>query len=129
MLRMALARSYAALARRDLDFVAQVFFHADTALEFGDDVGPDYDRRYQGRALAFDAYRRWLEEWGEMRREPAGFVDRGDVVVVLGKEHVRGESSGLEIERELGQVLRLRGGAVAELTEYRTWDEALRAAQ
>lgn len=124
ILRELVERSYAALEREDFD-VLQALYHPDSALNFRGDIGPDYEDRYEGRDLLFDAYRRWLQDWGTVRREPIGFVDRGETLVVLGHEITRGESSGLEVDRELGQVFRLRGAGVAEQTEYRSWDEAL----
>ena len=123
-LRALVDRSYAALNRQDFD-VVKASYLPDAALNFADDVGIDYDDRYEGRELAFDIYRRWLDEWGFVRREPVGFVDRGDVIVVLAHEHVRGQSSGLEVDRELGAVFRLRGAGVAEQWEFFSWDEAI----
>lgn len=56
---------------------------------------------------------------------PVGFVDRGDALVVPARERVRGEGSGVEIERELGQVFHLRGAGVVEHVEYPEWRAAL----
>lgn len=125
VLRDTIDRSYAALAREDLEMTETLYYRDDVVLHFADDVGPDYEPSYAGRAVVFAAYRRWLDEWDVMEREPFGFVDRGETLVVLGRERVRGESSGLEIERELGQVFRLRGAGVAEQWEYRSWAAAL----
>ena len=124
VIRSLVDRSYAALNRQDFDFVEACYL-PDTALNFANDVGVDYDDRYEGRDLTFEVYRRWLEEWGFVRREPHGFVDRGDTVVILARERVRGESSGLEVDRELGAVFRLRGAGIAEQWEFFSWDEAL----
>ena len=125
LLRDTVDRAYAALAREDLEFTAALYYHQDAILHFGDDVGPDYEPTYEGRDVLFEMYALWLREWGSLRREPIGFIDRGETIVVLGRERVRGESSGLEVDRELGQVMRLRGAAVAEQWEYRSWAEAL----
>ena len=127
VVKSVLDRSYAALARGDIELTEKLFFHPDSILNFGDDVGVDYAPRYEGRAESFAIYRQWLAEWEEMHREPVGFVDRGETLVVLARERVRGSSSGLEIERELGQVFRLRGPGIAEHSEYRSWDAALSA--
>lgn len=126
-LRMVADRAYSALNREDLELVERLFYRRDVVLNFAGDIGPDYASRYEGRDECFRIYRQWLKEWGTVRRRPFGFVDRGNVVVFLGYETIRGESSGLEIERELGQVFRLRGAGVAEQTEFRSWDEALAA--
>ena len=125
ILRDTIDRAYAALRREDLELPARLYYHPEAVLRFADDVGMDYEDRYQGRDLVFDVYRQWLEEWGHMQREPIGYVDRGDTLVVLGRERVRGELSGLEVERELAQVFRLRGAIVLEHTEYRSWARAL----
>ena len=124
-LKAVIDHSYSALSRGDLELTARLFFHPDSVLIFGEDPGPDYERRYEGRERSFDAYRRWMEEWGSLQRRPVGFVDRGDRLVVLGRELVRGESSGVELDRELGQVFRLRGASVIEHVEYRNWKNAV----
>lgn len=124
-LRIVLERSFAALNRQDLELVERLFYHPDMVLHFAVDVGPDYADRYEGRDECFRIYRQWLHEWGTLRREPVGFVDRGDVLIVLGREIIRGASSGLEIDRELAQFFRLRGAGVIEQTEFGDWDEAL----
>jgi hypothetical protein len=62
---------------------------------------------------------------GSRVRTAALKVDRGDVVIVLGRETIRGESSGLEVDRELAQLFRLRGAGVADQAKFRSWDEAL----
>ena len=124
LLKAVMDHAFSALNRQDLELVQRLFYLPDMVLEFADDVGPDFAARYEGRDECFRIYRLWLEEWGTLRREPVGFVDRGETVVVLGREVVRGESSGLEVDRELGQRFRLRGAGVAEQIEYRSWDEA-----
>ena len=124
-LRTIVDRSYAALNRSDLELVKRLFYHPDMALNFAADVGMDFDSRYEGREACFDAYSRWMHEWDGVRREPVGFVDRGDVLVVLCRELMRGASSGLAIDRELAQVFRLRGAGVIEQTEFDSWDKAL----
>jgi hypothetical protein len=125
LLRLAFDYAYAAQLRRDLELAAQLFYDPDAVLNFPDEIGPDYERRYEGREELFAAYRRWLSEWEGVRRDVVGFVDRGEHVVVLAREHMRGESSGLEVDREVGQVYRLRGAVAVEHWEYRSWAEAL----
>jgi ketosteroid isomerase-like protein len=126
-LKAVMERGYAALNRGDLEFLKRLLYLPDMTLRFVGDIGPDFGGRYEGRDACFDAYERWLTEWGSVRREAVGFVDRGEVLVVLVREVMRGEGSGLEVEREVGQWFRLRGAGIAEQVEYRSWDEALAA--
>ena len=127
VLKVVFARSYAALNRGDLDLIKRLLYRPEMALVFVGDLGPDYLPRYEGRDACFDAYERWMAEWGGVERVPVGFVDRGEVIVSLAREIMRGESSGLEVEREVGQRFRLRGAGVIEQTEFRSWQEALAA--
>jgi hypothetical protein len=124
-LKAVLARSFAALNRGDLELVKRLFYLPDMELSFVGDIGPDFGGRYVGRDACFDAYIRWMQEWGSLRREPVAFADRGEVIVVLGRETMRGAGSGLEVQREVGQRFRLRGAGVIEQTEFRSWDEAM----
>lgn len=118
-------RAFAATNRGDVEF-AKLFYRPDVVLRFSEQMGPDFLMRYEGRDAMFEAYLRWIESWGGQVRVPLGFIDRGDHLIMLLRERMRGETSGLEVEREVGQVVRLRGGLVAEQIEYRSWDEALR---
>ena len=121
---LATDRAFAATNRGDLEF-AKLFYRPDVVLRFSEQI-PDFLMRYDGRDAMFEAYRCWIQSWGGQERIPLGFVDRGDHLIVLVRERMRGETSGLEVEREVGQVVRLQGGLVAEQIEYRSWDEALR---
>ena len=56
-------------------------------------------------------------------------LDLGDDrLLVLGSFHLTGHGSGMELEREVAQLLTLRGGLVAHEQYFFDWEKGLRAA-
>lgn len=84
---------------------------------------------FYGREETFDAYRAWLEPWGELRREPRELIDLGDRVVVLIEESGRGAGSGIEASQLIANVHTLGPrGVIVKHVEYNNWESALDAA-
>ncbi len=65
------------------------------------------------------------QAWDEVRFEPTDFVDQGDRVVVLQREHRRGRQSGVEIHADTASVVWLRDGRVWRLVGYMDQEAAL----
>ena len=108
----------------------------DTALaEYAPDVewvempslGPDA-ASYTGTEELRKAVRSWIERWREYETQISRYAQAGDEVVVLSRERGRGGLSGVEVERELGQVATVRGGRIVRVRLYGSWSEALEAA-
>jgi ketosteroid isomerase-like protein len=68
------------------------------------------------------------QEWEHVRFEPTEFVDAGDRVVVLQREHRRGLHSGIELHDETAAVVWLRDGRVWRIQGYMDPAAALEAA-
>ena len=69
-----------------------------------------------------------LEAWDERRLEAEDFIDAGDWVVILQREHRRGKGSGVEVEAEIGIVFDVRDGHVARIQGYMDRAAAIEAA-
>jgi uncharacterized protein len=122
------------LARRSVEAFAAGDWK--TTLEFVDaevewietpGLGPDAGV-YRGIEEVRDAVESWTGMWTDYAFEVRDYLDAGDQVVVLVQERGRGRSTGVSVERELGQVLTVRGGKVGRVRLYGSWAEALEAA-
>jgi uncharacterized protein len=78
-----------------------------------------------------DGYREWtatMEESFEVWQiHPEVFRERGDKVVVLGRMHLRGRGSGLELDQESGWVVDVRDGKMTRFQAFLNHEEALAA--
>jgi ketosteroid isomerase-like protein len=79
-----------------------------------------------------DELRAYREDWGQMLGaltfESEEVIDRGDVVVAVGRIRGIGVGSGAEIEVPIGFLSRFRDGLVVRVEEYLDPEEALQAA-
>jgi ketosteroid isomerase-like protein len=79
-----------------------------------------------------DELRGYREDWEQMveglKFESENIVDRGDVVVAVGRIKGTGAGSGAEIEVPIGFVSRFRNGLVVRVEEYLDPNQALEAA-
>jgi ketosteroid isomerase-like protein len=89
----------------------------------------DIDTVYRGREGARQFTERWHGAWERIRFDPHWLVDcGGGLVLLLHRVAGRGRTSGLELEDEVGHVLRFDGGLIAEEHAWLgSWDPALRA--
>jgi ketosteroid isomerase-like protein len=75
---------------------------------------------------------RWRADMGDVwesyRTEPEEFFDGDEVVVVFTRERGRGKGSGVEIDRHIAFLCRLRTGRVSEIRLYLDREQALRDA-
>jgi ketosteroid isomerase-like protein len=123
--RLILPYSYGTLNRRDLRALAALYFAEDIVMRFGGDRPPGFQAEFTGHDDAMRAYGELMDDWGALERKPVAYAERGDLLIVLVRQHTEGSASGLSIDVEIGQVYRLRGGIVAEYVEYRSWAEAI----
>jgi len=91
----------------------------DPELEFLGTVGGlgegDVSRGVAGFARAMFEDR---QEWEQVEFEPTEFVDAGDRVVVLQREHRRGRHSGVELDVDTAAVVWLRDGRAWRIQGY-----------
>ncbi len=80
--------------------------------------------------MATSGLRRWLQGWldafEELSIEPQDFLPVGDYVAVPTHQRFRSKV-GVEVEQDVTQVLRFRGGKVIYGTGYRVRSKALEA--
>jgi ketosteroid isomerase-like protein len=75
---------------------------------------------YRGGRGALDAWRRWLEAWGEFSTEfedpiPAGKVEGRERIVGLNRLRGRGKESGVAVDREVGVIFECDGGVIRRM--------------
>jgi ketosteroid isomerase-like protein len=79
-----------------------------------------------------DELRAYRQDWGQMlgalRFESERIIDRGDVVISIGRISGTGAGSGAATEVPIGFVLRFRDGSVIKVEEFLDPGEALEAA-
>ena len=68
------------------------------------------------------------ETWEEFRFEEGEVRDLGDSVLWLGRVHMKGGASQLELDQEFANLFLLRDGLIARSTAFLSWAEALQAA-
>jgi ketosteroid isomerase-like protein len=117
------------LGGSDLEDTAQLF---DPEVEFHGTVGGlDEGRVAHGLTQAVQSF--WgeedLEAWDERRLETEGFIDAGDVVVVLLREYRRGRRSGIELETPTAVVCAVSAGRVVRVQGYMDRHAAREAAR
>jgi ketosteroid isomerase-like protein len=90
-------------------------------------LGPD-PSSYSGVEEMRGALQSWFGMWSEYRSEVERYVDRGDEIVVLSREHGKAALTGIEVDRELAQLATVKGGKIVRVRLYGSWDEGLEAA-
>src|ERR1700731_2289128 len=78
---------------------------------FNPDVYEGYEGIMRWRADVDDV-------WESYQMEPQEFFDGDDVVVVSARERGRGRGSGVEVDRRITFLCRLRSGRVSEIRSY-----------
>jgi ketosteroid isomerase-like protein len=106
------------------DLIAQV---ADPDIEWVEDPRRADGFVYRGHEGVEQAFERWLEHWDEYGYEAERFVDHGDDVLVIGREHGRGMTSGASVSSRIYAAWTIRGGKIARYREFYDEQEALAA--
>ncbi len=112
--------------REDWPRVAELM---DPEIELHGTVGGVEEGRItRGLAEVIQEYEKDGEAWEERRIEPEKFLDAGDQVVVLLREHLRGKGSGVELEGETAAVLTVHEGRVTRMQGFMDRAAARKAA-
>jgi uncharacterized protein len=122
-------RSFEAFARGDLD-AAFADFHPDVEwCTSSDEPDQEIYRGIEGlRRFAAAIEEPWEDRFAQTVSAD-DFIDLGEWVVVPWHGQLHGRGSGLEIEVWETYAVRLRGGKVVRVDEYRTKEEALEAVE
>ncbi len=75
----------------------------------------------RGFASVWDTWEDFSFEEGEVR-------DLGDSVLWLGRVHMKGGASHLELDQEFANLFLIRDGLISRVTAFLGWAEALQAA-
>ena len=75
-----------------------------------------------------DGYREWVQTMEESfetwELHPETFEEGEDAVLVIGRMHLRGRASGVELDQETGWIVNVREGRMWRLRSFLSHDEA-----
>jgi ketosteroid isomerase-like protein len=94
----------------------------DPEIEWYEDPQRADARVYRGHGGVRESFERWLDQWDEYGTEAERFVDCGDDVLVIAREHGRGARSGATVSARIFVVVTFRDGKVLRYREF--YDEA-----
>ena len=106
------------------ELIAQV---ADPDIEWVEEPQNVDGRIYRGHEGVQQSLERWLDQWDEFGYEAERFVDCGDDVLVVGREHGRGITSGAPVTSRHYSVWTIRAGKIARYREFYDEHTALEA--
>jgi ketosteroid isomerase-like protein len=93
----------------------------DPEIEWYEDPQRADARVYRGHAGVRESFERWLDQWDEYGGEAERFVDCGDKVLAVAREHGRGARSGATVGSRIFIVMTFHG----KVLRYREfYDEA-----
>jgi ketosteroid isomerase-like protein len=81
-----------------------------------------------GKEAMQGLFLQWITSFDDFHWQTLEYIDAGDLVLVVLKFSGRMRGSGAEVGFDETWVHRVRDGLVCEVHEYRTKDEAVRAA-
>lgn len=83
---------------------------------------------YRGREECSEGFASVWETWEEFHFEESEIRDLGDSVLWLGRVHMKGGASHIELDQEFANHFLLRDDLIARATAFLSWTEALGAA-
>ena len=113
------------------DFTS-VFAAYDPSIEWrlapGWAIASDFEPVYHGHEGVRAFWRAWFAAWETASFEYEELIDAGDSVVAILSQHVRGRTSGVELEwTSYGQVWTIRDSKIVRVAFFPTRGEALDA--
>ena len=82
---------------------------------------------YRGHDAVKQSWERWLDQWDEYGFEAERFVDCGDDVLVVSREHGRGMTSGASVSARIYSVFTIHTEKIDRYREFYDEDAALKA--
>jgi ketosteroid isomerase-like protein len=95
--------------------IAQV---CDPEIEWVEDPQRADGQVHRGHEGVRRSWERWLEQWEEFGGEAERFVDCGEDVLVIAREHGRGATSGASVSSRIFAVFTIRAGKIARYREF-----------
>jgi ketosteroid isomerase-like protein len=100
----------------------------DPEIEWHEDPQRADGRVYRGHSGVRESWERWLDQWDEYGTEAERFVDCGDDVLIVAREHGRGARSGATVSARNFIVITFRDGKILRYREFYDEVAALEAA-
>jgi ketosteroid isomerase-like protein len=117
-------RIFEALARGDVEAMVR---ECDAEVEYVSLVAAVEGASYRGHSGVRSFFSDLTEAWDVWIPHVERFESEGDSVLAIGTSQIRGRGSGMDMEFEWGQVLRLRDGKVLYGRMYPRHEEAEQA--
>ena len=115
-----------AFNRRDLAAMTERF---DPEIEWSPGGPAAVERAvYRGRDEVSEGFAATWETWELFHLEQHEVRDLGDATLWLGRSHLRGGASQVELDQEFAVHLLIDGGKIARIQGFSEWREALEAA-
>jgi hypothetical protein len=128
LLRRQVLSGWSAFSRADLDLML-VRYAADYRFEpWPEFVDAGVRSSYTGHAGLREMLADIRESWEQIEMTPHAILDAGDRFVVLGRFHIRGRGSGVDLESPCCQALWFERGLVVRDCQFQDCEAALRAA-
>ena len=99
----------------------------DPEIEWYEDPQRADGRVYRGHGGVRESFEQWLDQWDEYGTEAERFVDHGNDVLVVAREHGRGERSGATVSARIFVVVTFRDGKILRYREFYDETAALEA--
>jgi ketosteroid isomerase-like protein len=106
------------------DLIAQT---CATDIEWVEDPNRADGHVYHGHEAVQQSWKRWLENWDEYGFEAERFIECGEDVLVVSREHGRGVTSGASVSSLHYAAVTIRAGKIARFREFYDEHEALKA--
>ena len=90
----------------------------DPDIEWVEDPQRADGRVYRGHEGVRESFVRWLEQWDQYAMTFESFVDCGDDVLVVAREHARGALSGATVSSAIFLVVTIRDGKILRYREF-----------
>ena len=123
--RLAIPLSIKAILARDRRGVA--CFYEDDA-EIIVPHWPGLAERYTGPDGFLDFYNAWTETWGELELEQVEVIDLGPSLLLLGRMHTIGGSSGVRTTQPYACLQHYSAEKTARGEWFLSWEEGMAAA-
>lgn len=127
VLRRATVSGWGAFNREDFELM-MIRYASDVEFQFTpDEQMLGLSGTFIGHEAVLEGIKQLLDAWTRVE-EPVYILDLKGRVVVLGYARTRGETSGIELEQEFGEMITARHGLIVRDQAWFSWDDTLRAA-
>jgi ketosteroid isomerase-like protein len=128
VLRRTLISAFDAFYRQDFELIL-VRFSPDVEYKFNPGLQTlGLGGVFRGHEGMLEAFGNLTEAWESWELEPAYIVDLGERLLFFGFNRSRARASGVTLEQEYAQLVRVGDGLTTHFQNFFSWEEALQAA-